>query len=60
MLKLKKIMRQKGMTIKELAQKTGLSERYINQLRNEEAVNPTLSVLKDISQALGIHPRELL
>ena len=50
--KLKKIRKEKGVTIKELAEKTGISMGYISHLENGSRSNPSKKVMEKISKAL--------
>ena len=56
MLQLKELLRQKGMTAKDLAAKIGISE---GALSKSISGNPTLERLEAIAAALGVSPAEL-
>ena len=57
--KIKSARSAKGMTQKELADSTGLSERTIQRIENNE-VKPSLYSVKAISDALELASSELL
>ena len=48
----------RGWTQNELAKATGLKERYVQVLETGTA-NPTVKVLIDVADALGVIPAEL-
>lgn len=50
---------ERGFSQKEVANKTGLTVRYISRLENS-AQNLTLEVIEKLSRALGCTPVELL
>ena len=58
MLRVNEICKEKGMTLKDLAKKLGVTYQslYANL---KETGNPTLSKLKDIADALGVEVAEL-
>ncbi len=56
MLHLKELLRQKGLTAKDLAAKIGISE---GALSKSISGNPTLERLEAIAAALGVSPAEL-
>ena len=56
MLQLKELLRQKGMTAKDLAAKIGISE---GALSKSISGNPTLERLEAIAAALEVSPAEL-
>lgn len=49
-----KLMKIKGLTIRELADKTEISEPTLKRLRSRDDANPTLDVLIKISTALDV------
>lgn len=49
-----------GLTIREAAEKIGISHPYLSQLENEKTKNPTLDVLKKISVGLNVSYLNLL
>lgn len=50
--------REKALTQEKLAEQSGLSDQYIRSLENE-AAQPSASVLYRISQALGMPMQDL-
>jgi transcriptional regulator with XRE-family HTH domain len=48
-----------SLTQKELAQRCGLSDAYINRVENQEADPPTHEVCAALARALGTHEKEL-
>jgi transcriptional regulator with XRE-family HTH domain len=57
-LKVKRLSNE--LTQKQLAQKTGLSQSYINELENGRKSNPSMSVVVKLARALGVPVSELL
>ena len=55
-MRIKELLKQKGMTAKDLAVKIGLSEGALSQSLNG---NPTLERLTQIATALGVPVSEL-
>ena len=55
-MRIKELLKQKGMTAKDLAVKIGLSEGALSQSLNG---NPTLERLTQIATALGVEVAEL-
>lgn len=58
-INLRRIRHGKKMTQEELAHRTGLSARHIGAIERAE-MSATLTVLGQISEALGIEPAELV
>jgi putative transcriptional regulator len=58
--KIKILRKKKKLTQKGLAQKTGLSQAYINELENGKKTNPTYEVLQKIAQALEVPISDIL
>lgn len=58
MLKVKAICKQKGITMKELAEKMDVAPEVISRMLSENG-NPTLSSLKSIATALNVEVYEL-
>lgn len=50
---LKKIRQEKNMTIRELADKSGVSTGYICHLEKGSRKNPTIEVMEKLAKALG-------
>lgn len=44
----------KGLTLKQLSERVGVTESYLSQLENEK-VNPSIGTLKKIADALGLN-----
>lgn len=51
--KLRKYREEKGMTLKELAQKSGVSPGYLCHLEKGKRANPSTEVMEKISANLG-------
>ncbi len=60
MKKLREIRHQNGLTQKELACRSGVSQPYINELENGKKVNPSIIILGKLANALGVTVSELL
>ena len=58
-VRLKKIRKQKGMTQKELAEKSGLPQSQICRYE-KDILSPTLNTFEWICAALGVSATELL
>lgn len=56
---LRRIRHGKKLTQEELAHRTGLSTRHIGAIERAE-MSATLTVLGQISEALGVEPAELV
>ena len=56
---IKKARIDQGLKQKELQARTGLSQKYLSQIEND-AVDPRVSVLKKIAQALQVSTDSLL
>ena len=52
--KIRKLRKEKKLTLKDIAEATGLSIGYISQLERG-AVEPSLSSLRKVSEFLGFH-----
>ena len=57
---LDEIMRDKKITSRELAEKTGIPKRTIDDYRGSRKKEPSLSRGIKIADALGIDPRDLI
>jgi transcriptional regulator with XRE-family HTH domain len=57
---LRKLRKDQGMTMAELAKKAQVTDAYIAQLETGEKKNPSLDVLKRLARALGVPVTELL
>lgn len=60
MNKLKALRLKRNFTQAQLAQKTGISQAYINELESGKKTNPSSTVLNKLSRALEVHISELL
>ena len=60
MNKIKAARLKKKMTQKQLSERTGLSQAYINELENRKKVNPSIIVLDKLAAALGVCLTEIL
>lgn len=60
MKNLKTLRRSKKLTQKQLAQKSEVSQAYINELENGKKTNPSIVVLVKIASALEVPVSELL
>ncbi|GAC1045309.1 helix-turn-helix domain-containing protein [Sinorhizobium sp. 22678] len=58
-INLRRIRHGKKLTQEELAHRTGLSARHIGAIERAE-MSATLTVLGQISEALGVEPAELV
>ena len=56
---IKKIRLEKGMTARELGEKSDTTERYIYMIENGQC-NPSLRKLQNIAKALGKDVKDLL
>ncbi|MDT8715558.1 helix-turn-helix transcriptional regulator [Clostridium sp. 19966] len=43
----------------EFAEKVGISREYLRQLENGKAKNPSITIMKKISELLGVSAEEL-
>lgn len=50
---LRKIRQEKNMTIRDLAEKSGVSTGYICHLEKGSRKNPTIEVMEKLAKALG-------
>lgn len=57
-LRIKSILKQKGMTAKELAEKTGISQTMLSYVMSG-TTQPSVKTLEKIAQAMGVHISEL-
>jgi transcriptional regulator with XRE-family HTH domain len=58
--KLTKILCEKNITITALSKMANLSNGYICDLKNGEAINPSLDTITKIAKALNVKASELL
>jgi transcriptional regulator with XRE-family HTH domain len=57
---LKAIRLEKGQTQEELAEKIGISVRYIQLLEGKNTPNVKLDTLETLAKALKVHPSDFL
>lgn len=57
---IRKIRKEKGIRQMKLAEKAGISQTYLSQLETGDKPNPSLSVVRDICNSLGVTIDELL
>jgi transcriptional regulator with XRE-family HTH domain len=55
----RRVRREKGMTLEALAHEVGIAYTYLGQVERGSR-NPTLDVVERIGEALAIDPRALL
>ncbi len=48
------LRKQRSLTVKKLAEISGVAERYIYMLEHGKKDNPTLHVLRQLGKALGV------
>ncbi len=53
------IRRARGMTQEDLADRAGLSSRYVGQVERAQTA-ATINVLEQLAEALGVEPAELV
>ena len=58
-IRVRQVRNARGWTQEELADRVGLSVRYIGEIERLQA-SPTVNVLGRLADALGIEPGELL
>lgn len=56
--RIKEIAKQKGMTIKSIAAKVGITQPNMSNIANERT-SPSIQTLQAIADALGVHISEL-
>ncbi|WP_315671743.1 helix-turn-helix transcriptional regulator [Clostridium sp. 19966] len=57
--KLKALIVGMGYKHCEFAEKVGISREYLRQLENGKAKNPSITIMKKISELLGVSAEEL-
>ena len=55
----RRVRREKGMTLEALADEVGLAYTYVGQIERGQR-NPTLSVVERVAEALAVTPISLL
>ena len=58
--RLRKLRTEAGMTQEELARKSGISVKYLQNLESDDPKNPTLMILEKIAKGLGMQLSDLL
>lgn len=56
---IKPIRKKKNLTLYELSKRTGISRTYLRNLENNKQFNPTMFILKKISEVLGVNIKDL-
>ena len=56
---IRRLRQAKGLSQEKLAAKSGIDMRYLGGIERAQE-NPTIAVVCDIAQALGVHPSTLL
>lgn len=57
--KIKDLMQEQGLTLKDLEQRTGLSNETINRARGERILKCRVETLQTIATALGVKVTDL-
>ncbi|WP_425481221.1 helix-turn-helix domain-containing protein [Metabacillus lacus] len=58
--KIKRLREQKGLTITELAARSGVSKSYISSMERDIKKNPSIEVLSRLSKVLQVEIGELV
>jgi len=58
--RMKKHRLKKGISISELANRTGISRSYLTSIEKNEQLNPSAYLLEEISEALGVAPETFI
>lgn len=53
LINLKKIRKEKGLTLKQLSMKTGISKSYLSDLENLYRINPSYKKVIEITKVLN-------
>ena len=56
---IKPIRKKKNLTLYELSKRTGISRTYLRNLENNKQFNPTMLILKKISEVLEVEIKDL-
>lgn len=56
---IKPIRKKKNLTLYELSKRTGISRTYLRNLENNKQFNPTMFILKKISEVLEVNIKDL-
>ncbi len=57
---LKLLRKNSSMTLKEIEEKTGVSNAYLSQLENDKIKNPSVFILTKLSQTFDVPINEIL
>lgn len=57
---IKRIRKEKGLGIKDIANAVNISEAYVSQIENSKRGNPSVDILKSIAESLGVELSDLL
>lgn len=58
--RIRAVRQQRGMSLRDLAHKSGVSKAYLSQLENDPGRRPSVDVVVRIAEALGVSVLELL
>ncbi len=56
---IKEIREKKNISLYKLSQMTGISRTYLRELENNKKSNPSMSILRNISNTLGVNIKKL-
>ncbi|MBW6408795.1 helix-turn-helix transcriptional regulator [Clostridium weizhouense] len=59
-LNIKKIRKERNLTVSQLSYKSGVSRGYITELENAKYENPSLQIICSLSRALRVTPNDLI
>lgn len=57
---LKRLRRQCRMSLRQVEQRTGVSNAYLSQLENRHVLNPSPHLLRKLAEAYGVPHEQLL
>ena len=60
MNRIKEARLKRSLTQKQLSERSGLSQAYINELENRRKINPSIIVLDKLAASLGVSLTEIL
>ncbi len=58
--RIKKIRKEKDMSISELAEKAGVAKSYLSSIERNKQTNPSIQFMEKVSVALGVSVNDLL
>lgn len=58
--RIKKIRKEKDMSISELAEKAGVAKSYLSSIERNKQTNPSIQFMEKVSAALGVSVNDLL